>query len=105
MNQANGPINRIKIGLVTVLGITLLVALTGCVGWVDGGGGYGGSWVVGLRWVVAVAAMTGGAMCMVIVIAELQVVRQRIPAPADMQVAAVAAVDMAVEEVSGEPHN
>ena len=42
MNQTNGPVNRIKIGLVTVLGITLLVTLTGCVGWVDGGGGYGG---------------------------------------------------------------
>jgi hypothetical protein len=44
------------------------------------------------------AAMTGGAMCMVIVTAELQVVRQRIPAPADMRVAAAV-------EVSGEPHN
>ena len=42
MNQTNGPVNRLKIGLVTVLGITLLVTLTGCVGWVDGGGGYGG---------------------------------------------------------------
>jgi hypothetical protein len=38
MNQANGPVNRIKIGL----GIALLATLTGCVGWVDGGGDYGG---------------------------------------------------------------
>jgi hypothetical protein len=42
MNQTNGPVNRIKAGLVTGLGITLIV------------------------------------------IAELQVVRQRIPAPADI---------------------
>ena len=62
-------------------------------------------WCRGLICIFSAAAMTGGAMCMVIVIAELQVVRQRIPAPADMRVAAVAAVDMAVEEVSGEPHN
>jgi hypothetical protein len=40
MNQANGPINRIKIGL----GVALLAALTGCVGYVDGG--YGGTVVV-----------------------------------------------------------
>ena len=45
MNQTNGPVNRIKIGL----GIALLAALTGCVGYVDGGyvsGGYGGAVVV-----------------------------------------------------------
>jgi hypothetical protein len=45
MNQANGPVNRIKIGL----GIALLATLTGCVGYVDGGyvgGGYGGAVVV-----------------------------------------------------------
>ena len=40
MNKANGPIDRIKIGL----GIALLAALTGCVGFV--GGGYGGAVVV-----------------------------------------------------------
>jgi len=38
MNKTNDPVNRIKIGL----GIALLATLTGCVGWVDGGGGYGG---------------------------------------------------------------
>jgi hypothetical protein len=41
MNQTNGPVDRIKIGL----GIALLVALTGCVGYVDGGY-YGGPVVV-----------------------------------------------------------
>jgi hypothetical protein len=40
MNQANGPVDRIKIGLGIALGIALLAALTGCVGFVDGG--YGG---------------------------------------------------------------
>jgi hypothetical protein len=40
MNKADGPVNRIKIGL----GIALLAALTGCVGYV--GGGYGGAVVV-----------------------------------------------------------
>jgi hypothetical protein len=40
MNKANGPVDRIKIGL----GIALLVALTGCVGYV--GGGYRGAVVV-----------------------------------------------------------
>jgi len=42
---ANGLVDRIKIGL----GIALLAALTGCVGYVDGGyvaGGYGGAVVV-----------------------------------------------------------
>jgi uncharacterized membrane protein YgcG len=38
LNKKHGPIDRIKIGL----GIALLAAVTGCVGWVDGGGGYGG---------------------------------------------------------------
>ena len=45
MNKANSPVDRIKIGL----GIALLAALTGCVGYVDGGyvsGGYGGAVVV-----------------------------------------------------------
>jgi hypothetical protein len=42
MNTANGRIDRIKIGL----GIALLAALTGCVGYVDGGYG-GGAVVVG----------------------------------------------------------
>jgi hypothetical protein len=37
MNKANGPVDRIKIGL----GIALLAVLTGCVGYVDGG--YGGA--------------------------------------------------------------
>ena len=41
MNQANGPVDRIKIGL----GIALLASLTGCVGYVDGGY-YGGPVVV-----------------------------------------------------------
>ena len=40
MNKANGPVDRIKIGL----GIVLLATLTGCVGYVDGG--YGGAVVV-----------------------------------------------------------
>ena len=45
MNKTNGPVDLIKIGL----GIALLAALTGCVGYVDGGyvgGGYGGAVVV-----------------------------------------------------------
>jgi hypothetical protein len=42
MNKANGMVDRIKIGL----GIVLLATWTGCVGWVDGGGGYGGGVVV-----------------------------------------------------------
>jgi hypothetical protein len=42
MNKANGLVDGIKIGL----GIALLATLTGCVGWVDGGGGYGGEVVV-----------------------------------------------------------
>jgi hypothetical protein len=41
MNKANGLIDRIKMGL----GLALLVAVTGCVGYV--GGGYGGDVVVG----------------------------------------------------------
>jgi hypothetical protein len=41
MNLPNGPLDRIKIGL----GIALLAALTGCVGYVDEGY-YGGSAVV-----------------------------------------------------------
>jgi len=40
MNKTNDPVNLIKIGL----GIALLAALTGCVGFV--GGGYGGEVVV-----------------------------------------------------------
>jgi len=36
MNHAEGPIDRIKVGL----GVALLAALTGCVGFVDPG--YGG---------------------------------------------------------------
>ena len=40
MNKTNGPVDRFKIGL----GIALLAAFTGCVGYVDGG--YGGSVVV-----------------------------------------------------------
>jgi hypothetical protein len=44
MNKTNGPIGRIKMAL----GIALLAALMGCVGYVDGGygGGYGGAVVV-----------------------------------------------------------
>ena len=41
MNQANGSVDRIKIGL----GIALLASLMGCVGYVDGGY-YGGPVVV-----------------------------------------------------------
>jgi hypothetical protein len=41
MNKANSLAGRIKLGL----GVALLVALTGCVGYVDGG--YGGDVVVG----------------------------------------------------------
>jgi hypothetical protein len=33
MNQANGPVDRIKIGL----GIALLASLMGCAGYVEGG--------------------------------------------------------------------
>jgi hypothetical protein len=50
MNKANGLADRIKVGL----GLTLLVALTGCVGYVDGGGDGGvvvdtpGVWVGGV---------------------------------------------------------
>ena len=40
MNKTNGPVDLIKIGL----GIALLAALSGCVGFV--GGGYGGAVVV-----------------------------------------------------------
>ena len=40
MNKTNGPVDRIKM----ILGIALLAALTGCVGYVDGG--YGGAVVV-----------------------------------------------------------
>src|ERR1035441_8891125 len=40
MNMPNGSVDRIKIGL----GIALLAALSGCVGFV--GGGYGGAVVV-----------------------------------------------------------
>ena len=40
MNQANGPVDRIKIGL----GIALLAVSAGCVGYVDGG--YAGAVVV-----------------------------------------------------------
>ncbi len=38
MNKTNALVDRIKIGLA----LALLAALTGCVGYVDGGGGYGG---------------------------------------------------------------
>jgi len=40
MNKANGPLDRIKIGL----GVAALAAVMGCVGYVDGG--YGGAVVV-----------------------------------------------------------
>ena len=45
MNETNSSADRVKIGL----GLLLLAALTGCVGYVDGGygyAGYGGSVVV-----------------------------------------------------------
>jgi hypothetical protein len=35
MNKTNGAVNRIKIGLT----VALVAILTGCVGYVDGGGG------------------------------------------------------------------
>jgi len=41
MNKANALVDRIKIGL----GVALVATLTGCVGYVDGGG-YGGAVVV-----------------------------------------------------------
>jgi hypothetical protein len=43
MNKANSPVNRIKMGL----GIALLAASMGCVGYMDGGygGGYDGGYV------------------------------------------------------------
>jgi hypothetical protein len=41
MNKANALVDRIKVGL----GVALVVTLTGCVGYVDGG--YGGGVVVG----------------------------------------------------------
>jgi hypothetical protein len=46
MNQANALGDRFKIGLGFVLGIALLVPLTGCIGFVGGDGGYGGPVVV-----------------------------------------------------------
>jgi glycogen phosphorylase len=65
MNKASGPVDRIKIGL----GIALLAALTGCVGYVDGG--YGGTVVVpGPDLFFSAASMIGGAMCMLIVSAD-----------------------------------
>ena len=42
MNKTNSAVDRIKIGLA----VALVAVLTGCVGYVDGGGGYGGSAVV-----------------------------------------------------------
>ena len=44
MNKANGPTDRITMAL----GIALVTAttLTGCLGWVGGGGDYGGEVVV-----------------------------------------------------------
>jgi hypothetical protein len=42
MNKTNGLADRIKIGL----GVALVATLTGCVGFVDGGGDYGGAVVV-----------------------------------------------------------
>jgi hypothetical protein len=41
-NKANALVDQIKI----VLGIVLVATLTGCVGFVDGGGDYGGAVVV-----------------------------------------------------------
>ncbi|MHB8523238.1 MAG: hypothetical protein ACYDH9_21135 [Limisphaerales bacterium] len=38
LNQTNGLVDRIKIGL----GMAMLAALTGCLGWTDEGGVYGG---------------------------------------------------------------
>ncbi len=42
MTQTHNPFALIKIGL----SLIVLTALTGCVGYVDGGGGYGGTVVV-----------------------------------------------------------
>ena len=44
MNQTNGPVDRIKIGL----GLALLAALAGCVGYVGGGGYVDGGYVGGV---------------------------------------------------------
>jgi hypothetical protein len=47
MNKTNIPMNQIKIGLSIAL-LAGLAGLTGCVGYVDGGGyGYGDAVVVG----------------------------------------------------------
>ena len=74
MNQTNGPVDRIKIGL----GIALLAALTGCVGYVDGRLLRRSAVVVpGPMCILGAAPMTGGAMCMFIVSVELQAVRWR----------------------------
>ena len=96
MNKANGPVDRIKIGL----GIALLAALTGCVGYVDGGYGGGRWWCRGLMCIFSAATMTGGAMCMIIVIAELKAVRWRTrPGPRRRTLPAAGTGE------SGEPHN
>jgi hypothetical protein len=61
MNNTNGLADRIKFGL----GVLLLVALTGCVGYVDGGYGgdvvVGGPVVVGGVW-VGVGRLGGGGV-------------------------------------------
>jgi len=44
MKKANGPIDRIAMALGTAL--LTATALTGCLGWVGGGGDYGGEVVV-----------------------------------------------------------
>jgi hypothetical protein len=44
MDKGNGPVGRIRIGLGIGLGLGLVAALTGCVGYVDGG--YGAAVVV-----------------------------------------------------------
>jgi hypothetical protein len=42
MNNAKGPVDRVAIAL----GVALLAVLTGCLGFVGGGGDYGGEVVV-----------------------------------------------------------
>ncbi|MGA2685194.1 MAG: hypothetical protein ABSF51_09085 [Verrucomicrobiota bacterium] len=46
LNKKHGSVDRFKIDLGIVLGIALLVPLTGCIGFVGGDGGYAGGVVV-----------------------------------------------------------
>ena len=73
IDKATGSVDGIKIGL----GVALLAALTGCVGYVDGGYyGYPGG-CRGLMCIFTAAVMKGGTMCVLIVIAEAKAARWR----------------------------